>query len=161
MSGNRKNPEVIGDTAKYKEKKWMHLNEVFIEGRVEIMIKTVERKKLHELSDNVKKLVGKGKYLESESLILGAMLQYPHSPQPHNLYGIVLEKEGDHRTAMKHFRAAWALDPTFLPARKNLDYYGTFSSGSGCVYDERDCQDGYQDTYVEKYNDHGYEYMEK
>ena len=26
----------------------------------------------------------------------------------------------------KHFRAAYALDPTYIPARQNLEVYGTF-----------------------------------
>lgn len=67
-----------------------------------------------------------------------AMQNHPHAPQPHNLMGVVLEKSGDHLSAMKHFRAAWALDPTYLPARHNLNTYGTFFSFGKCAFDESD-----------------------
>ena len=54
--------------------------------------------------------------------------------------GIVLEKENEHVEAMKHFRAAWALDPTYLPARVNMEQYAGFSTvGRIDAYDESDC----------------------
>lgn len=71
-------------------------------------------------------------------LICETMERYPDAPHPHNLLGILLEKSGNHSLAMKHFRAAWALDPTYLPARHNLENYGTFYSRGGCAYDESD-----------------------
>ena len=42
------------------------------------------------------------------------------SPQPHNLYGILLERTGDRLRALKHYRAAADLDPTYAPALNNL-----------------------------------------
>jgi tetratricopeptide (TPR) repeat protein len=38
-----------------------------------------------------------------------------------NLLGIALELEGKRLDAQKHYRAAIALDPTYEPARRNLD----------------------------------------
>lgn len=52
------------------------------------------------------------------------MSRYPNSPHPHELLGILYENEGRHTEAMKHFRAALALDPTFLPASQDLYIYG-------------------------------------
>lgn len=78
-------------------------------------------------------------YTECELLIFEAMKTYPHSPQPHNLIGIILEKQGNHMLAMKHFRAAAALDPAYLPARQNLTSFGTFFSSGGYAFDESDC----------------------
>ena len=94
---------------------------------------------LQALCDGVRKYVGTRNYQKCVTMICEAMGEYPNAPQPHNLLGIVMEKEGDHAGAMKHFRAAYALDPTYLPARQNLDYYGTFYSQGGCAYDESDC----------------------
>lgn len=74
-----------------------------------------------------------------QELLSGAMAQFPHSPEPHNLMGIMLEKKGDHRTAMKHFRAAWALDPTYIPARQNLECFGTFFPRGQCAFELGDC----------------------
>lgn len=91
------------------------------------------------LCNKIRKLVAVGKYKECESILAKAMGVFPHAPQPHNLFGIVFEKEGDHVQAMKHFRAAWALDPTYLPARTNMDLFATFYSSGKCAYDESDC----------------------
>ena len=94
---------------------------------------------LSTLCGTVRQLISMQDYRNCERLIRSAMGEYPHAPEPHNLIGILLEKEGDHQMAMRHFRAAWALDPTYIPARQNLDCYGTFFSGGKCAYDERDC----------------------
>lgn len=98
-----------------------------------------DTKDLKALCNTVKAFVDKGEYQKCESLIFEAMRKYPHAPEPHNLIGVLLEKQGEHLTAMKHFRAAWALDPTYLPARQNLDCYGTFFSSGKSAYDESDC----------------------
>lgn len=76
---------------------------------------------------------------EGERLLEEAIGKYPHDPEPHNLYGILFEKKYDHNMAMKHFRAAWDLDPTYLPARHNLEHYGTFVSRGHCAYVDSDC----------------------
>ena len=58
------------------------------------------------------------------SMLAAAMAHHPDAPEPHNLMGLVLEHQGKHTSAMKHFRAALALDPTYRPARENLEKYG-------------------------------------
>ena len=94
---------------------------------------------LSDLCKNVRSLVACGNYDKCSALISQAMQSYPHAPQPHNLLGVVLEKKGNHILAMKHFRAAWALDPTYFPASQNLTTYGTFYSHGKDAYDESDC----------------------
>lgn len=96
-------------------------------------------KELFELCDTVRKLVAQNKFIECKVPIQDAMAKYPHAPQPHNLIGIVLEMEGDHMTAMNHFRAAWALDSTYIPARFNMKRFGSFSPKGKCAFDETDC----------------------
>ena len=86
---------------------------------------------------------------------LWGMGEFPNAPEPHNLLGIVMEKEGDHAGAMRHFRAAYALDPTCLPARQNLDHYGTFYSRGGCAYDESDCPQEAPSSYEIQYDEKG------
>ncbi|MDF2886247.1 MAG: hypothetical protein K0R23_632 [Lacrimispora sp.] len=95
---------------------------------------------LTALCETIRDLIGMQDYQTCESMICQAIGKYPHAPEPHNLIGILLEKTGDHPSAMKHFRAAWALDPTYLPARQNLECYGTFFSNGRCAYDEKDCR---------------------
>lgn len=77
------------------------------------------------------KLIDKNRYDKCRDLITETMKEYPDAPEPHNMMGILLEKEGNHLMAMRHFRAAWALDPGYAPARKNLENFGTFQSESG------------------------------
>ncbi len=126
----------------------------------------MERKEISEKAEELnrlcvtaRELISLQDYEKCESLIRSAMGKYPHAPQPHNLIGILLEKKGDRLTAMKHFRAAWALDPTYIPARQNLDCYGTFYSSGKCAYDEDDCEAdgkaGKQSSYKIEYDEHG------
>lgn len=86
-----------------------------------------DKEELNTLCISIKKLLEGFQFEKCEQLISEFMRKYPHAPEPHNLIGVTLEKQGDHISAMKHFRAAWALDPTYDPARINLEHYGTFS----------------------------------
>ena len=92
------------------------------------------------LCNTVRELICMRKLHKSEELIRQAMAKYPHAPEPHNLMGIQLENKDDHLLAMKHFRAAWALDPTYLPARYNLEQYSDmFYRKRKDAYVEDDC----------------------
>lgn len=108
------------------------------------------------LCNTARTLIREQKYRECKEQISSAMRKYPHLPQPHNLMGIVLEKEGCHVNAMKHFRAAYALDPTYLPTRHNLKNYGTFFQKGKCAYDESDCEMNTTEIeYTVEYDEHG------
>ena len=64
-----------------------------------------------KLEDRCKRLIVQHEYKECEKKLgKTAMLRNPHSAIPHNLMGILMEKENNHVLAMKHFRAAYALD---------------------------------------------------
>lgn len=93
---------------------------------------------LSNLCQTIRKLVFEQNFKNCEKLICKAMEEFPHAPEPHNLLGIILEKTGNHYLAMKHFRAAWALDPSYTPANHNLEKYGTFHCHSVCAFDESD-----------------------
>lgn len=110
---------------------------------------------LEDLCVYVRSLVEEKKYVECIPAICQTMESYPHAPQPHNLLGIVLEKSGDHLGAMKHFRAAWALDPTYLPAVQNLNTYGTFFSGGCPAFDESDLPSSSQSNIEIVYDERG------
>ena len=92
-----------------------------------------------KLEDRCKRLIVQHEYKECEKKLGEAMLRNPHSAIPHNLMGILMEKENNHVLAMKHFRAAYALDPTYIPARYNMEQYGTMYSSGRCAYIEEDC----------------------
>ena len=118
---------------------------------------------LLSLCDTVRTLAGTRNFEECKTQICQAMCKYPHAPQPHNLMGIVLQHlcverqdEDYHLIAMKHFRAAYALDPTYLPSRHNLHHYGTFYSRGHCAFDESDCEpEEKKRNYTIKYDEHG------
>ena len=63
----------------------------------------------------------------------------PHSAICHNLMGILMENENEHVLAMKHFRAAYALDSTYIPARLNMEIFGQDYPLKHLVYSEDDC----------------------
>lgn len=93
-----------------------------------------------QIIDVCRMLIDNREYDACEEMLSKAMAQEPHSAVPHNLMGVLLEKEGDHIMAMKHFRAAYGLDPTYVPARYNMDQYGAFFPTGKCAYSEDDCE---------------------
>lgn len=115
-----------------------------------------DRKELTALCWKVRELMEQGKYPESELLIKDAMVKYLHAPEPHNLLGLLLEAQDDHLTAMKHFRAAYALDPAYLPSRHNLERFGSFYPKGKWAYDETDCpQEKKENKYKTEYDING------
>lgn len=111
---------------------------------------------LSALSDAVRELIRQKKFSESEEQITRAMGKFPHAPHPHNLMGILLENEGDHPAAMKHFRASWDLDPTYLPARYNLNQFADILCGERrYAYDEADSLQDHKGELYTKYSDSG------
>ena len=92
------------------------------------------------LTAHIRALVAQRHFSDAEDEGAQAMTAAPHAAQPHNLMGIIAESRNDHVQAMKHFRAAWALDPTYRPARINMERYGSFSGQMPRpVYDETEC----------------------
>lgn len=101
--------------------------------------KSDQLSELDRLCFKVKELISTQAYVDAAEEIQQAMLAFPHSPVPHNLLGILLEKKGDHYTAMRHFRAAWSLEPSYLPVKHNLDVFGDYNAKGTCAYHESDC----------------------
>ena len=99
-----------------------------------------EQNVMQPLTAHIRALVAQRHFSEAEDEAAQAMTAAPHDAQPHNLMGIIAESRNDHVQAMKHFRAAWALDPTYRPARINMERYGSFSGQMPRpVYDETEC----------------------
>lgn len=71
--------------------------------------------------------INNSRFAEAEQYIKAAMGLNMTAPQPHNLFGILLEYKGDRLRAMKHYRAATDLDPTYMPAKNNLYRIGQFT----------------------------------
>ena len=105
-----------------------------------------------DLCMKVKKYIEEKDWDSCMELIPRYMERYPNSAVPHNLLGIVLESQGHHPDAMWHFRAAWSLDPTFLPASQNIDAYSLYDSEKDVkpAYTVDDCLPERQPTLLEK-----------
>lgn len=58
-----------------------------------------------------------------------AMMLKMNAPEPHNLLGILCEMKSDDNAARKHYRAAYALDPTYKPSCRNLERLVRFEWG--------------------------------
>lgn len=100
---------------------------------------TNEHENLDLLCKAIREYMEEYEYEKCEEYIKNAMCEYPHSPVPHNLMGILLERWSDSVSAMKHFRAAYALDPSYRPARCNMDKYAGFDDKGKTAYTEEDC----------------------
>lgn len=76
------------------------------------------------LSKNVTKAIENLKKLnfdKAKELISYAMEENYNLGKPHELLGIYYELNGDVNLAMKHYRAALALEPNLISAIKNLE----------------------------------------
>ncbi len=95
---------------------------------------------IQKYCDIIRKLLLQRAYDECERRTIRMMERFPHLPDPHNLYGVLLEKRGEHLLALKHFRAALSLDPSHAPAIHNLETYATLFSHGAYAIDESDCK---------------------
>jgi lipoprotein NlpI len=94
---------------------------------------------LLDLIKQTKEMINRREFDACEALISTAMFQNPHSAVPHNLMGLLLEKKRRHEDAMKHFRAAYALDSSYAPSRWNLDGFAEFYKTRVDAYFVSDC----------------------
>ena len=118
--------------------------------------KYMEHIEMTQLCVTVKELAGQGEYDRCRSLILEAMGNNPDAAEPHNLLGVLLERKGDHEGAMRHFRAAAALDPTYEPAGRNLDVCGCFPRKGSLAWQQADCPQPKRRTCVLTYDSRGF-----
>ncbi|MEG1547474.1 MAG: hypothetical protein RR232_04915 [Clostridia bacterium] len=86
-----------------------------------------------------KMLIQAQRFNECEAILSSSMMSHPHDAIPHNLMGLLLEKKQEHANAMKHFRAAYALDPSYRPAAWNLECFGEFYKTTIEAYCIDDC----------------------
>lgn len=102
--------------------------------------KNTECCSIQDYITSIQKLCEAYNYTEVEKLIVEALGKFPHSPVPQNLYGILLEMKGDYSLAMKHFRAGWALDPTYQPVNVNLQNIGSFTKNRRFAFSQADVE---------------------
>lgn len=106
---------------------------------MQVTMSHTQDEKLTRFCQDAKQLILAGDYEKCREMVSTIMGEYPDAPHPHNILGVLLEKTGHHADAMRHFRAALALDSTYRPASQNLETYGTFYSSGASAFDEEDC----------------------
>ncbi|MEA4912047.1 MAG: hypothetical protein VB092_05455 [Oscillospiraceae bacterium] len=89
--------------------------------------------------ERARDLMEKRDFAACEALLSTLMFQHPHDAVPHNLMGLLLERRGSHLAAMRHFRAACALEPGYAPAAWNLECYGEFARPHRCAFTAAEC----------------------
>jgi len=78
-----------------------------------------------------KRCIGDRSYPAAREHLRQAIAIDPGKPDALNLLGVVAEILGESTEAMKHYRAAHALDPAYRPARDNMDRLGSDSADGG------------------------------
>lgn len=108
-----------------------------------------------EYVDLAKKALKEGDFSLAEERIKKSMSERPHSPIAHNLYGILEELLKEDNLAHKHYRAAYALDPTYKPAVRNLERIAVFEKNAGKTHiDFGDApEEEEEDLYVVEYDE--------
>ena len=110
--------------------------------------------------EKIKKLIDNGNLSEAFTEVCEFMSREPDSPVPHNILGIIYDIQGEKTRAMNHFRAACALDGTYLPSRCNL-YLAAGISGKGVMkFYPEECSEEQKDNYIIRY-EKGVGYIEK
>lgn len=74
-----------------------------------------------DLIEVAKRLVSDRQTADALEVVRRAMAADPTQPEAYNLFGALLEIEGDWLEAERFYRAALDIDPTYEPARANLE----------------------------------------
>lgn len=113
--------------------------------------------KMKDICANIRNIVegnNNDRFIVANEIVSNLMAKYPDSATPHNLMGIIKEMQGDHVLAMKHFRAAYALDPQDKAVKHNFDTLCSFKS-SNRLFQYGDCDLEVRKQYVVEYDDRG------
>lgn len=92
-------------------------------------MKNLKTEKFIKLISEATEKLQKNSLDESYRIIKNALCENPDAPEPHNLLGLWYEKNKKFDLARKHYRAAYALDPTYKSATVNLERVCTMFSG--------------------------------
>jgi len=94
-------------------------------------------------------------YSVAKEYIKCAMNEDPSASMVHNLFGVLSELTGDLSLAGKHYRAAYALDPSYKPARRNLERITSinFRKETACPDYGDQPEDEEHSLYIVEYDD--------
>ena len=84
-----------------------------------------------------KKCIGQREFDAAAEHVRQAIAADASKAEGLNLIGAILELQGDRSAALKNYRAAIALDPTYKPAMANLDRAASWPRSGGIELEER------------------------
>ncbi|MCB2295513.1 hypothetical protein LGK95_18690 [Clostridium algoriphilum] len=90
---------------------------------------TIRKQEIY-VQSNIKKAINAIKSNELDlacEYLHARMIENDHSAEVYNLLGVISEYKGDVLLACKYYRAAYAFDPTYKAADKNLEKLTSFS----------------------------------
>lgn len=96
--------------------------------RYELDSEEYEAESFSEFVNMAKGEINKHNYDRAVELLKKATSIDPEKPEPFNLLGIIYEMRNNQPEAMKMYRTALSLDPTYTPANENLDRAGDMAS---------------------------------
>ena len=101
--------------------------------------------------------------IQAENYLKEAIIKDFSAPQTHNLFGIISEHKEEKLLAIRHYRAAYALDPAYKPARNNLERITTYHNSCYRKFDLVDRKEEKNDTndYFIEYDRHKVGYIKK
>lgn len=103
------------------------VNEVYERYDVEIDENTENIEDFNKIINLAKDKINKRDFNEAEKLLQKATGKESTKPEPFNLLGIIYELQNKQTEAMKMYRAALALDPSYKPADENLERAGSLN----------------------------------
>lgn len=81
---------------------------------------------LKDIVEYSKKCIVEKRYDDAQKYLKMAIAKDIVSPEPYNLLGILEEYLGEISIAQKYYRAALAMEPSYIPALKNLERTAQF-----------------------------------
>lgn len=98
---------------------------------------SLQRSDTAELLRNAKKSMHNGDFGNAEHLLRMVLARIPDSAIPFNLLGAIREMQGRYSDAFTFYRAASVIDPTYRPAKHNLDRLTTFPHRGGIILSDQ------------------------
>jgi len=115
------------------------VKEVF--ARFELEAKEAEADGFEEYLNLAKSEINNRNFKEAVELLKKATSENTEKPGPFNLLGIIYELQGNQPRAMKMYRTALSLDPTYRPADNNLQRAGEMGMENKTDIEDRNLGD--------------------
>lgn len=98
---------------------------------------SLQRLDTAELLKNATRSMQDGDLIGAEQLLRMVLARIPDSAIPFNLLGAIREMQARYSDAFTFYRTASVIDPTYRPAKRNLDRLTTFPHRGGIILSDQ------------------------